>query len=89
MTANVEIYTWSTCPFCIRAKALLNKKRVQFKEYCIDGDEKARAVMADRADGRRSMPQIFINDQHIGGCDDLYAMERSGQLNVLLEAGPA
>jgi len=55
MAANVEIYTWSSCPFCIRAKALLKKKGVEFTEYCIDGDERARAKMSDRANGRTSV----------------------------------
>ncbi|GET35547.1 glutaredoxin 3 [Microseira wollei] len=84
MAANVEIYTWSSCPFCIRAKGLLNKKGVQFTEYCIDGDEAARAKMAQRANGRRSLPQIFINDQHIGGCDDLHALDAQGKLEPML-----
>ena len=56
MAANVEIYTWSSCPFCIRAKFLLTKKGVHFTEYCIDGDEEARDIMTERADGRRSLP---------------------------------
>ena len=85
MAAKVEIYTWSSCPFCIRAKALLNKKGVEFTEYCIDGDEEARAKMSDRANGRTSVPQIFINDQHIGGCDDIHALDRSGGLAPLLQ----
>ena len=80
----MEIYTWSTCPFCIRAKALLDKKGVQYTEYCIDGDEAARAKMAQRSLGRRSLPQIFINNQHIGGCDDIYALNAKGQLDPLL-----
>jgi glutaredoxin 3 len=84
MSANVEIYTWSGCPFCIRAKALLNKKGVEFTEYCIDGDEAARAKMAKRANGRRSLPQIFINNQGIGGCDDLYSLNAQGKLDPLL-----
>ena len=84
MTTKVEIYTWSTCPFCIRAKALLNQKQVDFIEYCIDGDNQARAEMTERAHGRSSLPQIFINDQHIGGCDDLFALETQGQLDNLL-----
>lgn len=82
--ANVEIYTWQTCPFCIRAKLLLWWKGVDFTEHKIDGDEAARSLMAERADGRRSVPQIFINAEHIGGCDDLYALDRQGQLNALL-----
>ena len=87
MAANVEVYTWSTCPFCIRAKSLLNKKGVEFTEYCIDGDEAARAKMSERANGRRSLPQIFINDYHVGGCDDIHALESQGKLDELLAAG--
>ncbi|MFM5891332.1 MAG: glutaredoxin 3 [Dolichospermum sp.] len=82
--ANVEIYTWQTCPYCIRAKMLLWWKGVNFTEYKIDGDEIARANMAIRANDRRSVPQIFINNQHIGGCDDLYHLDRKGQLDDLL-----
>ncbi len=85
MAKAVEIYTWSTCPFCIRAKALLNKKGVDYQEYCIDGDEAARDAMAARTNGRRSLPQIFINGQHIGGCDDLHALDSRGQLDSLLQ----
>ncbi len=84
MAANVEIYTWSTCPFCIRAKALLKKKGVDFTEYVIDGDEAAREQMAQRSNDSRSLPQIFINNQHIGGCDDIYALDRQGKLDPLL-----
>lgn len=84
MAAKVEIYTWSTCPFCIRAKSLLTKKGVDFAEYCIDGDEEARSQMSVRAQGRRSVPQIFINDSHVGGCDDIHALERQGKLDELL-----
>ncbi len=84
MTAKVEIYTWSRCPFCIRAKGLLNNKGIEFTEYCIDGDEEARAKMAQRANGRRSLPQIFINDSHVGGCDDIHALDAQGKLDSLL-----
>ncbi len=84
MTAKVEIYTWKTCPFCIRAKELLRSKGIQFTEYSIDGDELARNEMAKRANGRRSLPQIFINDQHIGGCDDIYQLNAQKQLDALL-----
>ncbi|HEY9811467.1 MAG TPA: glutaredoxin 3 [Halomicronema sp.] len=82
--ANVEIYTWQTCPYCIRAKLLLWWKGVNYKEYKIDGDETARAKMAERSNGRRSVPQIFINNQHIGGCDDIYQLDTQGQLDRLL-----
>jgi glutaredoxin 3 len=89
MTAKVEIYTWKTCPFCIRAKNLLLTKGVDFIEYSIDGDEVAREKMAQRANGKRSLPQIFINDQHIGGCDDLHALNSQGKLDQLLAVGNA
>ncbi|MDJ0620145.1 MAG: glutaredoxin 3 [Calothrix sp. MO_192.B10] len=84
MAAKVEIYTWSTCSFCMRAKQLLTNKGVDFIEYCIDGDEVARGKMAERANGKRSLPQIFINDAHVGGCDDIYALEYQGKLDELL-----
>ena len=84
MAANVEIYTWSSCPFCIRAKGLLDKKGVEYSEYCLDGDEDAREEMAARANGRSSVPQIFIDDRHIGGCDDIYALDSKGELDPLL-----
>ncbi len=86
MQPNIEIYTWSRCPFCIRAKSLLDKKGAEYTEYCIDGDEDARDEMAGRA-GRRSLPQIFISDQHIGGCDDLHYLDRQGKLDGLIAAG--
>ena len=82
--AKVEIYTWQTCPFCIRAKLLLWWKGVQYNEYKIDGDEAARNAMAQRANGRRTVPQVFINNQHIGGCDDLYGLNSQGELDLLL-----
>ncbi len=82
--AKVEIYTWQTCPYCIRAKLLLWWKGVNFTEYKIDGDESARTNMAERANGKRSVPQIFINDFHTGGCDDLYKLDKQGQLDTLL-----
>ncbi|MBW4599368.1 MAG: glutaredoxin 3 [Calothrix sp. FI2-JRJ7] len=85
MTAKVEIYTWRSCPFCIRAKALLRDKGVDFVEYAIDGDEVARGKMAQRANGRRSLPQIFIDDLHVGGCDDIHALDAKGKLDELLE----
>ncbi|AFY41592.1 glutaredoxin 3 [Nostoc sp. PCC 7107] len=82
--AKVEIYTWQTCSYCIRAKMLLRWKGVNFTEYKIDGDEAARAKMAERANGRRTVPQIFINNQHVGGCDDIYQLDTKGQLDSLL-----
>ena len=82
--SKVEIYTWQYCPFCIKAKTLLNQKNIKFTEYKIDGDEDARDKMSSRADGRRSVPQIFINDEGIGGCDDLFALEKENKLDNLL-----
>ena len=86
MAPKVEVYTWRTCPFCIRAKELLRRKGVEFIEYSIDGDEAARSQMARRSNGQRSVPQIFINDQHIGGCDDMHYLDSQGQLDQLLAA---
>jgi glutaredoxin 3 len=80
----VEIYTWRFCPFCIRAKSLLDRKGVAYREYAIDGDDQARRAMSQRADGRSSLPQIFINNEGIGGCDELHALERRGRLDALL-----
>jgi glutaredoxin 3 len=82
--ADIEIYTWSTCPFCNRAKALLDAKDLDYTEYKIDGDEEAREQMRKRADGRKTMPQIFINNTGIGGCDELHELEESGQLDKML-----
>ena len=84
MAASVEIYTWRACPFCIRAKQLLDRKGVNYVEHGIDGDREGRALMASKSGGRTSVPQIFINGTHIGGCDELHGLERSGQLDGLL-----
>ncbi len=84
--AKVEIYTWSACPYCRKAKALLDAKGVDYQEYNLDGDEPGRDKMALRAHGRRSVPQIFIDDRHIGGCDDIHALEEKGGLDKLLAA---
>lgn len=86
---KVEIYTWSRCPFCIRAKALLDRKGIDYVEYTIDGDNEARTQMAQRAHGRTSLPQIFIQDQHVGGCDDLYGLEQQGKLDAMLDVSVA
>ena len=83
--SKVEIYTWQYCPFCIRAKSLLKKKNINFTEYKIDGDDDARSLMIKRADGRRTLPQIFIDNEGIGGCDDLYALENENKLEALLK----
>jgi glutaredoxin 3 len=82
--AKVEIYTWRFCPFCIRAKGLLDRKGVIYNEYLIDGDDMGRQTMMRRANGRNTLPQIFIDDRGIGGCDDLHALEARGELDRLL-----
>ncbi len=82
--AKVEIYTWQSCPFCIKAKSLLESKGVNYEEHKIDGDQEGRIAMMARADGRSSVPQIFINDVGIGVCDELHALENSKQLDALL-----
>ncbi|CAK9886968.1 MAG: Glutaredoxin 3 [Candidatus Erwinia impunctatus] len=82
--ANVEIYTKVTCPYCHRAKALLEQKGVTYHEIAIDNDNAEREVMINRS-GRKTVPQIFINQQHIGGCDDLFALDARQGLDPLLK----
>jgi glutaredoxin 3 len=82
--AKVEIYTWRTCPFCLRAKALLESKGVDYIEYCIDGDEDARDKMVERTGGPRSVPQIFVDDRYIGDCSGIYALDAQGKLDSIL-----
>ena len=79
----VEIYTTQTCPYCIKAKGLLTAKRVAFREIDVGGNTALRAKMTERA-GRTSVPQVFIGGKHIGGCDDLHALEAAGRLDSLL-----
>jgi glutaredoxin 3 len=82
--AKVEIYTKYLCPFCSRAKALLTQKGVAFEEHDITMDGQLRSAMITRAHGRSTVPQIFIDDAHIGGCDDLMALNDKGGLDPLL-----
>ena len=82
---KIEIYTTLFCPFCIRAKQLLDSKQVLYHEIDVTAKLSLRKVMTERAEGRTSVPQIFIDGQHIGGCNDLLALERSGQLDRLLQ----
>lgn len=84
--ATVEIYTKPTCGFCHMAKRLLNSKSVSFAETNISAEPQKRAEMIQRANGGSTVPQIFIDGRHIGGCDDLMALERSGKLDPLLAA---
>ena len=82
---NVEIYTGPLCAFCDRAKALLNKKRVSFKEINLASDPNKMDEMIKKTNGMRTIPQIFIDGQHIGGNDKLQALENEGKLNSLLD----
>ena len=81
----VTIYTKMMCPYCIRAVSLLNKKGVSFTDIPAAFDPEKREEMVQRSGGRRTYPQIFIGDTHVGGCDDLYDLEKSGKLDQLLE----
>ena len=82
---SVTIYTKSTCVYCARAKALLTSKNVAFEEISVDGDVAKQEEMTKRANGGWTVPQIFIGTKHVGGCDDLHALERAGELDALLK----
>jgi glutaredoxin 3 len=81
--ARIEMYSSMMCPFCFRAKALLERKNVAVEVYDVDGNFALREQMMQRS-GRHTVPQIFIDDQHIGGCDELYQLERESRLDPLL-----
>ena len=81
---NVEVYSGDFCPYCMRAKSLLKKKGIAFTEYNVQRENARRDEMLIRANGARTIPQIFINDRHVGGCDELYALERKGELDSWL-----
>ncbi|OIO70128.1 MAG: glutaredoxin 3 [Zetaproteobacteria bacterium CG_4_9_14_3_um_filter_49_83] len=82
--AKIEVYSGDYCPYCVRAKTLLKKKNLEFIEYNVQLEPERRQEMAARAPGVRTIPQIFINDRHVGGCDDLYALERKGEIESWL-----
>jgi len=82
--ARIEIYTTPTCPYCIAAKRLLTQKGAAFEEIDVAGDPEGRRAMSARAGGRTTVPQIFIDGRHIGGCDDLHALDAAGGLDPLL-----
>ena len=84
--ADVEIYTKFTCPYCVRAKRLLDSKGVQYKEVPVDQGGEPRQEMLARSNGRTTVPQIFIGSRHVGGCDDLMDLERAGKLDEMLAA---
>jgi glutaredoxin 3 len=81
---TVRMYTTPICPYCVRAKSLFKKKGVEIEEIDIFMSEEARAEMQANTGGARTVPQIFIGDTHVGGCDDLYALEKDGKLDRLL-----
>jgi glutaredoxin 3 len=83
---KVEIYTKFTCPYCHRAKALLRQKGVEAEEISVDLGGPKKQEMIQRANGRMTVPQIFINGEHVGGCDDLFELDSSGKLDELLAA---
>jgi glutaredoxin 3 len=86
MMKPVEIYTTQICPYCAMAKRLLQKKGVGYTEIDVGRDPGLRAKMTERASGRRTVPQIFIGGQHVGGCDDLHDLDHAGRLDALLLA---
>jgi glutaredoxin 3 len=83
----IEIYTSTTCGYCHAAKRLLDQKGVSYSEIDVGGQPALRQQMMSRARGRHTVPQIFIGETHVGGCDDLYALERAGKLDALLASG--
>lgn len=82
---NIVIYIKPTCPFCAKAKALFHEKGVAYEEIDISNKNDLRQEMIEKANGRTTVPQIFISGKHIGGCDDLMALEEKGELNLLLQ----
>ena len=82
--SKIDVYTTRYCPYCISAKALLNRKNVQFTEIDVSGDPAGRSAMIERANGRMTVPQIFIGEIHVGGSDELHELERAGKLDALL-----
>jgi glutaredoxin 3 len=84
--APVTVYSTRVCPYCVRAKALLDAKHVPYTEVLVDEQPEQRAEMMQKS-GRRSVPQIFVGDHHVGGFDELYALDRSGGLDPLLASG--
>jgi glutaredoxin 3 len=82
--SDILIYTTRSCPYCRMAKELLQKRNLAYEEISVDEDFEARAEMLEKANGRRTVPQIFFGDMHIGGCDELYEMHATGKLDSLL-----
>lgn len=83
---KIEVYSGPFCPYCVRAKRLLAERKLPFVEYDVNVDPHRRSEMLERARGARTIPQIFINNRHVGGCNELYALDRNGELGQWLEA---
>ena len=88
-TPDIVIYTTAFCPYCHAAKELLGKKGVAYEEIKVDGDREARRAMSERSGGGTSVPQIFVGATHVGGCDDLFGLERAGKLDAMLQGEAA
>ena len=86
--AEVKLYTTPWCPYCVRAKGLLKRKNVPFEDFNVASDPQLRRQIVERT-GKTSVPQIFINDQPIGGCDELHTLEAIGQLDQMLAVAPS
>jgi glutaredoxin 3 len=83
--AKIVIYTTPICPYCVQAKRLLSRKGVAFEEVDVSGDGELRRRMVQKAGGRMTVPQIFVDDSYIGDCDEIYALDRAGKLDSLLK----
>ena len=81
----ITIYSTPVCPYCVRAKDLLKRKGASYTEIDVSTDESVRNAMIEKAGGKRTVPQIFIGETHVGGCDDLYALDAKGQLDAMLK----
>ena len=88
-TPAITIYTTAFCPYCMGAKQLLDKKGAAFDEIKVDGDREARATMSERAGGKTTVPQIFIGETHVGGCTELYTLDKDGKLDAMLQGETA
>lgn len=82
--ATIEVYSSDRCPYCVKAKALLDRKGVEYKEINVTNDDEARIALVKKANGVRTVPQIFIDDNHVGCCDDLYELDRKGELDPMI-----
>ncbi len=82
---NITIYSTTRCPYCIKAKALFDRTNLSYEEIDVTGDDEARSELIKKANGLRTVPQIFIGDKHVGGCDDIYLLDSKGELDKLIE----